>query len=56
MLSLSSVSDRLLLSREHPNNFVESLLTVYVNDKLDSELFITKIDKLNSDLFDIYLA
>jgi len=40
----------------HPNNFVESLLTVFVNEKIDSEVFVNKVDKLTSDLFDIYLA
>jgi hypothetical protein len=56
MHSLSSVSDRLPLVASHPNNFIESLLTVFVNEKLDSEIFINKLDKLTSDLFDIYLA
>jgi hypothetical protein len=35
---------------------VESLLTVFVNEKIDSEIFVSKLDKLTSDLFDIYLA
>jgi hypothetical protein len=35
---------------------VESLLNVFVNEKIDSEVFINKVDKLTSDLFDIYLA
>ena len=56
MHSLSSVSERLPLLPAHPNNFVESLLTVFVNEKIDSEIFINKLDKLTSDLFDIYLA
>ena len=56
MHSLSSLSERLPLLASHPNNFVESLLTVFVNEKIDSEVFINKVDKLTSDLFDIYLA
>jgi len=27
-----------------------------VNEKIDSEVFVNKVDKLTSDLFDIYLA
>lgn len=56
MHSLSSVKDRLPLIPSHPNNFVESLLTVFVNEKIDSEAFINKVDKLTADLYDIYLA
>jgi hypothetical protein len=56
MHSLSSLSERLPLLPSQPNNFVESLLTVFVNEKIDSEVFINKVDKLTSDLFDIYLA
>jgi hypothetical protein len=54
--SLSSVSSRLPILPSHPNNFVESLLTVFVNEKIDSEVFINKSEKLTADLFDIYLA
>ena len=54
MHSLSSIKERLPLLPSHTNNFVESLLTVFVNEKIDSEVFINKVDKLTADLFDIY--
>jgi hypothetical protein len=38
------------------NSFVESMLIQFVSNKLDSELFIFKLEKLSSSLFEIYLT
>ena len=37
-------------------NFLESLLMIFVNDRLDSELFIYKLDNLTSRLFELYMT
>jgi len=36
--------------------FAESLLTIFLNDKLDSEIFIFKLEKLSQALFDAYIG
>ena len=38
------------------NNFIESLLLIFVNDKIDSDLFLFKLEKLSYSLFEIYLS
>ena len=40
---------------EH-NSFIESILIQFVSNKLDSDLFIFKLEKLSSSLFEIYIA
>eukprot|EP00347_Sterkiella_histriomuscorum_P009815 403339780 len=37
-------------------NFIESLLMIYVNDKLDSDLFMFKLEKLTYSLFELYMT
>ena len=44
MHSLSSLQYQQKLSISHPNNFIESLLVIFANDKIDSELFIFKLE------------
>ena len=56
MHSLSSIEFKQKVSTSHPHNFVESLLTLLSNDKIESELFLFKLESLCSYFFDIYLA
>jgi hypothetical protein len=56
MASLASHQLHLRQTPTHPNNFVESLLTIFVSDKVDSgEHFVFKLEKLNKTLFENYL-
>jgi len=56
MHSLSSKEYKQKVSRSHPHNFLESLLTLLSNDKIESELFLFKLESLCTYFFDIYLA
>ena len=35
--------------------FVDSLLNIFINDRLDSEVFVFKLENLSPALFDLYI-
>lgn len=58
MLSLTEISyrpDKKAIVTEN-NNFIESLLILFVNDKIDSDIFLFKSRNLSNSLFEIYLT